>query len=65
MKKLSLILLLSFFAYVHGQAQETSNGKSQNSFNEFNFGLAYISDENFFSQELLFFGGKLISMKII
>ena len=58
MKKLSLILLLSFFAYVHGQAQETSNGKSQNSFNEFNFGLAYISDENFFFPGASFLWGK-------
>ena len=47
MKKLLLIFLLSFFFFGNSEAQEISTEKSKNSFVEWNFGVAYIVEDNF------------------
>ena len=47
MKKLLLISLLSIFFFFNSEAQEISTGKSKNSFVEWNFGVAYIVDDDF------------------
>ena len=47
MKKLLLCFLLSFFFLKNSKAQELSNGKTEHSFFEWNFGVAFISDVSF------------------
>jgi hypothetical protein len=47
MKKPLLISLLLIFFFVNSEAQEISTGKSKNSFVEWNFGVAYIVDDDF------------------
>ena len=47
MKKLLLISLLLIFSFRNSDAQEISTGKSKNSFVEWNFGVAYIVEDDF------------------
>ncbi|MET6991457.1 hypothetical protein [Sediminicola arcticus] len=47
MKKLLLISLLSIFFFQKSEAQEISAGKSKNSFVEWNFGVAYMPNDDF------------------
>ena len=47
MKKILLVTVLLFFFMNSSSAQETSKWTSENSFIEWNFGVALISDEMF------------------
>ena len=48
MKKILLIAFLSFFLFNNTKAQGNSTGKFSNSFIEWNFGVAYLSEDDFF-----------------
>jgi hypothetical protein len=47
MKKLLFVSFLSIFFCNNSGAQEISTGKSKNSFVEWNFGIAYLTEEDF------------------
>ena len=47
MKKLLLIFLLLFFFFNNSEAQEISTGKLKYSFVEWNFGVAYMAEDDF------------------
>jgi len=61
MKKLLLISLLSFFFFGKSEAQEISAGKSENSFVEWNFGVAYIVDRSIFPGTSVLWGRTYIN----
>jgi hypothetical protein len=59
MKKLILISLLSFFSFNNIEAQGTATGKSENSFVEWNFGVAFIGD-NILGNNFIFPGTSVL-----
>lgn len=62
MKKLLLISLLSFFFFSNIDAQEISGGNLKNSFVEWNFGVAYMTEDDFiFPGTSVLWGGTYIN----
>ncbi len=60
MKKLILISLLSFLFFNNIEAQEIATGKSENSFVEWNFGIAFIGDSNILGNNFIFPGTSVL-----
>ena len=60
MKKLILISLLSFLFFNNIEAQEITTGKSENSFVEWNFGIAFIGDSNILGNNFIFPGTSVL-----
>ena len=60
MKKLILISLLSFLFFNNIEAQEIASGKSENSFVEWNFGVAFIGDSNILGNNFIFPGTSVL-----
>lgn len=61
MKKQILISLLSFISFNNIQAQEISTGKSNDSFVEWNFGVAFIGDNFIFPGTSVLWGKTYIN----
>ena len=60
MKKSILISLLSFIFFNNIEAQEIDTGTSENSFVEWNFGLAYIGDDLILGNNFIFPGTSVL-----